>query len=1328
MRQLCPRAVIGQQFPGAIFSDKYDQAKSPTNVTFAAAGEAFGVIKGRKRLTPENSRDPSRLKTKLKQRHRISSPEGFSAIPTTNAPGNVRHGQLAPAASSVHPLKLPQTSKLIGAMGTVAGDGEQMVEVHSPYTVLGGGTVAGELNGRGKSVERRQSVRTKIASFEAREDQFLAEIEQMRAECCEDGTATSSNEEGGGLAKLEEIGEAPTMLGTLCTLIGEIGKLRRENRRLRRRFVVPELRETEGAPPQANSARGVSSLPRRLIPNIPRGSSAFSCLQLQSSSASCSSAVSSLFGGGTRRPPMGKMFGRRQQPQAQAERLSSPPPGPKKTAGSLLTVSAYSADLSSDASLNRRKRILEEPPQSEGSSGPKCVGDEVGGGQHQLFGWDAGGDNGAETETPPAGLRRPRRGMARRAEMQKSPKSGEDGKQFLRLSASVTSGTSPAGSSSSACSSVEPLMAHRSKNNAQNGNRSSVDAVMSASRCSSLLDLFGIRRRKPSPSSISSAEGGGRALGAFANVLDGLLTRRMAGTGGAASRKFGMFAPATNRRHSQHLPCHGDEASPPYSPAVSPMFADGYSSGEMAKLLGAKPKTGQTVGEGRMESEPNLMKNWHKSNESFVGAEGIGPNRHRKGRPRSCFLGPPQSDCGQPRDRRQRTESGKTDAKRGPQRTSSLEQELCLQMQLLRARNARLIGQLREKSGQLSVAETRADKFGREIDQFRAQKRFDASMEKISARTQMGRSIERDQLGDSFRAQLQSLKLEAQRQQQMALNASRCDRQSLQASLAEVERLQHEKCALLQANLHDVVEPELRDLLASYDALYAFAAGIVRKMGQMRERMAERNAELLQLELDALQSQSQTLLAQTQSEWSRVQIRLVANPFGAEHHRQNRRPASYHGQSLAERMANFGHLRQQMFLPFKLLAQRLRHHNAKKMDLFGSKTNESPEVGDRFDALVEANEQNIELEFLRLFKSARTLARICRGNENYAETETEWAKATEKIVTKITESALQSDLISPNLNIGIPSVSQIASRPLQRRTQSGGLRQPERPAAISPPKMRGKSVQQQQQSEQNSPLNSPLIKFRRLSAIFGGWSARAEEANVSPPPPSLANPVIGRRVPLPNSPQLIHRRQRPALSRQFSIHSSKDSALSPYFFTTNQFPQENANKNCFLQKCVPPFYECPPPLMKMRPSPSAPPLSLNNLASMTRLPQPNLGVGATSSTRRPLTRTSAASESPSLRDAKRFGRVDIADIVQKGSDKQSTSQKATRQNGERDSSEGRIGSESRSSSTSRLPKAIGQSAKKLSQNMPAENLKAAKKAGISWLSRLRRKEGPKPND
>ncbi|KAL3102289.1 hypothetical protein niasHS_003698 [Heterodera schachtii] len=845
-------------------------------------------------------------------------------------------------------------------MGTIGEAGGQMT---NNLTV---GEIVAE-NGERNLEEQRQSLRTKIASYEAREDEFLTEIEGMRTECGE-GTATSSNDEGqksrdGG----EATSEAPTMLDTLCTLIGEIGKLRRENRRLRRRF---EVQQTEENQTQPKNARGVSSLPRPLLLNAPRGSSAFSCFPLQSSSASCSSAVSSLFSGSDR-PPLCKMFGRPTSQTQQTERLSSPPPMPKKSIGSLLTVSAYSADLSSDASLNKQ-RILGESLHKNSNS--NFGGDGNGGGQSEPFGWDAEG--GGRNEAP-KGLK-PRRGMARRAEMQKPPKTGEQGKQLLCLSASVTSGTSPAGSSSSACSSVEPTLACRPQNDA---NRSSADVPMSVSRCSSILDIFGIRRRKPSPSSNSSAEGSGRVIGTFSNMMDSLITRRTAGTSGP-NRKFGMFVSRGNRRHSQQLQYLGDEPSPPYSPAASPILVDGYSSGEMAKM-GTKLKMGQRqkLGDGRMESEPNLLKNWHKSNESVLAGEEIGPNKQRKGRPRSCFLGPPQSDW-TTNERREVTESGKKAETK--ERTSSLEQELCLEMQLLRARNARLIGQLREKSGQLSMAEARADKLGRELDQMRAQKRLDASLGANCVR--MAKSVEKviselkDQLSNSFRGQLQSLRLEAQRHQQIALNASRCDRQSLRASMAEVERLQHENCALLQkqanARPRDADgRTQLHDLLSSYDALYAFAAGIVRKLGQMRERVAEKDAELFNLELEALQSQSQALLAQTNCEWLRVKcpLLLMAN---ASDRRLSRRPKSFHGQTLAEQMTDFGHLQQQMNLPFKLIAQRIRQHRDKK----GPKWAESEDVTNRFDVLMEENEQNIELEFLRLFKSARALARISGTN------------------------------------------------------------------------------------------------------------------------------------------------------------------------------------------------------------------------------------------------------------------------------------------------------------------------------------------------------------
>lgn len=61
-----------------------------------------------------------------------------------------------------------------------------------------------------------------------------------------------------------------------------------------------------------------------------------------------------------------------------------------------------------------------------------------------------------------------------------------------------------------------------------------------------------------------------------------------------------------------------------------------------------------------------------------------------------------------------------------------------------------------------------------------------------------------------------------------------------------MERLQRENYALLQARLQQqqqdgsVAAANMADLLPSYDALYAFAVGLVRKLGQMRTVLAEK--------------------------------------------------------------------------------------------------------------------------------------------------------------------------------------------------------------------------------------------------------------------------------------------------------------------------------------------------------------------------------------------------------------------------------------------------------------------------------------------------------
>lgn len=143
-----------------------------------------------------------------------------------------------------------------------------------------------------------------------------------------------------------------------------------------------------------------------------------------------------------------------------------------------------------------------------------------------------------------------------------------------------------------------------------------------------------------------------------------------------------------------------------------------------------------------------------------------------------------------------------------------------------------------------------------------------------------------------------------------------------------------------------------------------------------------------------MQAHTQVLLAQAQCERWRAQL-LVMDALGADSggtvtqkRRGSGRAVSYHGEQLADKMvggrvrkvpkltdariqANLTHL----FLPLKLHAQRIRqHHKSERQDGV-------VEAADaNFDAVVEANEQSIELEFLRLFNSARSLNRICGGS------------------------------------------------------------------------------------------------------------------------------------------------------------------------------------------------------------------------------------------------------------------------------------------------------------------------------------------------------------
>ena len=1100
-------------------------------------------------------------------------------------------------------------------------------------------------NGNGRTAaERRRSIRSVIASYEAEEEAFLRELAQMQAECCEESATAaatggshtttnstpaglSSNEEDVGLAgQEEEEEEPPAMLGTLCTLIGEIAKLRRENRRLKRRIVVPagsieadkQQQQHNGASysivsgteafghqlKRALAATGqnrLCSLPRRFFPPAgsggcgiigggSSGSSAFSCLPLQSSaggsannSSSCcssSAAVSGLFARQQSRMPPILMGNRRPQQQQQhggggsrgaQERLSSPAPSPaalaphKLTAagGPSLSVSAYSADLSSDASTfwNRRKP-RQQQPGSQQQQHPKLLAEP------ELFDdeWDL--EEAEQQAKSTAIAERSTRGMGRRADEQQQRRTAaaaangggqqqdQQQKQLLRLSSSLTttaSGTSPS-AGSSASSSVEPPL---------NGAGLLDSSLMTSSR-SSFLELFGLggagsRRRqlqqqqqqKKEPSSSPNPFGA-----AFASAVDSLVARRNRrrrkcvgdGTDAASNRRSAALLFSATGDGEE------DGQSPPYSPAHSP-YTDGYSSGGIGEQQQQKAAAAAVVGT-RMESEPNL--HWRRNGSSNSSSQQRLDSRGR--RPQSCFLLDPAADDQKQQQRGQADKEAadeddgsillrrksslsvesmaasrarasrscrnvaqqnggqnqqqgrrRGDASGGQQGESAAE--LRLEMELLKARNARLIEQLREKSSRLSSAEIRQERLARELEQLRRRERFNESVDGLCLRARLALGLERafgpleDRLGGQLGAQLQSFKLEAQKQQQMALNAGKQDRQALQEALEQVERLQRQNLSLLQSAAAATAPADLCqsnfELLPSYDALYSFSLGLVKKLGQMRALLAQKCGDEFQAELDLMSSQAQLLLAHAQIERHRLQLELLG---GLQKSRREsfskQRPASFHGDSFLDRLAND---RLQLFLPFKLHGQRMLQR--KKRHRLGRQDSERRDSG-TFDTLVEANEQSIETEFLRLFDSARCLSRICgpseaahsHNNSHCAGCASGAAVNSPAGVRRVLASRQQSG--SARVGEEAHKMLEESRRCLQRRTQSGGItlspsaanRSPQMPSASAFHERQSlrRNYQRRLSSSgsggQHSPAlaDSPLMKFRRLSAILGG--------------------------------------------------------------------------------------------------------------------------------------------------------------------------------------------------------------------------------------------------
>ncbi|CAK5081758.1 unnamed protein product [Meloidogyne enterolobii] len=231
---------------------------------------------------------------------------------------------------------------------------------------------------------------------------------------------------------------------------------------------------------------------------------------------------------------------------------------------------------------------------------------------------------------------------------------------------------------------------------------------------------------------------------------------------------------------------------------------------------------------------------------------------------------------------------------------------------------------------------------------------------------------------------------------------------ALQEALEQVEKLQRKIFNLIQNNHHQQqLNNNYFELIPSYDALYSFAAGLVKKLGQMRSLLSRKCFDEFQNELEINILKGQLLIANLQIERQHFQLQ-IENPSKKQYSTfLNRRSISFNGTSFIERISNS---KIKYFLPSKLYLQQKN----KRKEAIG------------FDSLVEFNEQSIEMEFLRLFDSAWNLSRICDNKEENNNNK-QIINSKTKIISLTKEQQQQF------------STENFKGKILQRKTQSGNI-------------------------------------------------------------------------------------------------------------------------------------------------------------------------------------------------------------------------------------------------------------------------------------------------
>uniref|UniRef100_A0A1I8ADK8 t-SNARE coiled-coil homology domain-containing protein n=1 Tax=Steinernema glaseri TaxID=37863 RepID=A0A1I8ADK8_9BILA len=465
--------------------------------------------------------------------------------------------------------------------------------------------------------------------------------------------------------------------------------------------------------------------------------------------------------------------------------------------------------------------------------------------------------------------------------------------------------------------------------------------------------------------------------------------------------------------------------------------------------------------------------------------------------------------------------------------------ELKEELAMLRNRNSRLISQLKEKSAQQSHTHTQMTKLQLQMEAMRKRCELNESLDRLSLNNRLiiGPESVIDKVEDRLRhleTDVQNAKAEATKNHHVTINACVKDQNSYQSCLEQVERLQRENFSLLQMHAaematHDKAIRQKLDLMPSYDALYSFTMGMVRKLGQLRNSLIDKSNQICRSDLELMNTQSSLLITHAQVERLRLQLHML-------HNKSRKRPASYHGEDLLERLTkpelNF-------LLPFKLHASRLeQQHKCASFNM---------------DSLVENNEQSIETEFLRLFDYARCVSKIC--DETPAHREKPLSRLESVIVYRNGKKATISPSNSPLLSERrrLPQNQPVGHNmrapgryPLLRRENSKESPVSKRPTSLVDPSFDKKTsgsirkfAEDMKRSQQDTErIPSPNLNLHKLGQLGRSGHVQAvvsslQDVSNSAIRSPTTTPILTRRI---NNPDIKYSPQPSALKATVLQH------------------------------------------------------------------------------------------------------------------------------------------------------------------------------------------------